>query len=335
MAELGGIEAASAEGGTALAAGFKSMAARVVAQHGKLAGLLADRTKDLEVVRQALAERAQLSRLRQELEVARNLQLSSLPQVFPPFPDRTDFEIYAAMEPAKEVGGDFYDFALVGGDRLAIMIGDASGKGVSAAMFIAIARSIIRSAIVRGASPAQAIALANSALAVENHTMMFATVFVGILDLSTGWLTYANGGHNPPYLVSEATGVRALGGITGIALGIMEDAEYDDEEVLVPEAASLVLFTDGVTEANAADDSMFGEAQLEDALARLASAGPEVTVAAIQQAVRRFADGVEQADDITVLSARFLGPVTQGGRVIPERAADQPSFGRLSMGREV
>ena len=204
LADLRGMEAASSESGTALAEGFKGMAARVVAQHRKLADLLAERTRDLEIVRQALDERAQLSRLRQELEVARHLQLSSLPQVFPPFPDRRDFEVYAAMEPAKEVGGDFYDFALLGGDRLALMIGDASGKGVSAAMFIAMGRSILRSAIVRGASPGQALALANSTLAVENHTMMFATVFVGVLDLRTGWLTYSSAGHNPPYLVTPA-----------------------------------------------------------------------------------------------------------------------------------
>jgi sigma-B regulation protein RsbU (phosphoserine phosphatase) len=311
MADLSGIEAAGSEGGTALAEGFRRMAARVMAQHTKLAGLLAERTRDLDTVRQALAERAQLSRLREELEVARHLQLSSLPQVFPPFPDRTDFEIYAAMEPAKEVGGDFYDFALLDGDRLTLMVGDASGKGVSAAMFIAMGRSILRSAIVRGASPGQALGLANSTLAVENHTMMFATVFVGVLDLKTGWMTFATAGHNPPYLVTQgdaATGaVTALAG-SGIALGIMEDAVYDDEELQVPAGASLVLFTDGVTEANAPDMSMYGEARLEAALAALASAGPEGTVHGIQAAVRRFADGMEQADDITVLSARFLGP---------------------------
>ncbi len=300
------------DAGSALAEAFKGMAARVVAQHGKLADLLAERTRDLEIVRQALAERAQLSRLRQELEVARHLQLSSLPQVFPPFPDRTDFEVYAAMEPAKEVGGDFYDFALVGGDRLAVMIGDASGKGVSAAMFIAMARSMLRSAVVRGASPAQALGLANGTLAVENHTMMFATVFVGVLDLRTGWMTYASAGHNPPYLVVPGAPVQPLGGRTGIALGVMDDAEYDDEEVQVPQNASIVLFTDGVTEANAPDMTMFDEVRLEAALGDLAREGPEGTVVAIQDAVRRFADGAEQADDITVLAARWLGPAASG-----------------------
>jgi len=308
LADLAEIEA-SAEEGTELAEGFRRMAARVTAQHRKLADLLAERTRDLDTVRQALAERAQLSRLRQELEVARHLQLSSLPQVFPPFPHRRDFEVFAAMEPAKEVGGDFYDFALLDGDRLAVMIGDASGKGVSAAMFIAMGRSILRSAIVRGASPAQALAVANSTLAVENHTMMFATVFAAILDLRTGWLTYASAGHNPPYVVSEAGGVSVLGGASGIALGILEDAEYEDEEQLVPVGGSVVLFTDGVTEANAPDLSMFEEDRLEAALAGLALAHPNEAVATILAAVRRFADGAEQADDITVLSARYLGPV--------------------------
>lgn len=308
LADLREIEAAN-EDGSALAEGFRRMAARVVAQHTRLATLLAERTRDLDTVRQALSERAQLSRLRQELEVARHLQLSSLPQIFPPFPDRTDFEIYAAMEPAKEVGGDFYDFALIGGDRLAVMIGDASGKGVSAAMFIAMGRSILRSAIVRGASPAQALALANSTLSVENHTMMFATVFAAVLDLRTGWLTYASAGHNPPYLVAEGVGVQPLGGETGIALGIMEDAEYIDGDILVPQGASIVLFTDGVTEAHDLAHAMYGEELLEAALARLQHAGPEAVVRAIQAEVLRFANGAEQADDITVLSARYLGPV--------------------------
>lgn len=325
LADLAEIEA-STEDGAALAEGFRRMAARVTAQHRKLADLLAERTRDLDTVRQALAERAQLSRLRQELEVARHLQLSSLPQVFPPFPHRRDFEVFAAMEPAKEVGGDFYDFALLDGDRLAVMIGDASGKGVSAAMFIAMGRSILRSAIVRGASPAQALAVANSTLAVENHTMMFATVFVAILDLRTGWLTYASAGHNPPYLMTEAGTVSILGGMAGIALGIVEDGVYDGEEQLVPPGSSLVLFTDGVTEANAPDKSMFEEERLEAALAGLTKAGPEVTVAAILAAVQQFAAGEEQADDITVLSARYLGPVqtpVAGGVLVTQDATGQ------------
>ncbi len=322
LADLRGIETNAGEGGSALAEGFKSMAARVVAQHGKLASLLAERTRDLEIVRVALADRAQLSRLRQELEVARHLQLSSLPQIFPPFPDRRDFEIHAAMEPAKEVGGDFYDFALIGGDRLALMIGDASGKGVSAAIFIAMGRSMVRSAVVRGASPAQALKLANGTLAVENHTMMFATVFVAVLDLATGWATYASAGHNPPYLLTpgrEAGVVRALPGQPGIALGIMEDAEYDDEEIQVPAGGSLVLFTDGVTEAHDPGFAMFDEARLEAALAELSQATPEGSVAAIQGAVRRFAGGAEQADDITVLVARYLGPVAARLAPVAER----------------
>jgi len=325
-ADLRGIEAAPGE---ALADGFKLMAGRVMAQHARLADLLAERTRDLEVVRQALSERAQLSRLRQELEVARHLQLSSLPQVFPPFPDRADFEVYAAMAPAKEVGGDFYDFALLGGDRLAVMIGDASGKGVPAAMFIAMARSILRSAIVRGASPGQALALANGTVSVENHTLMFATVFAGVLDLRTGWLTYASAGHNPPYLVGPAGGVMPLsvppGTLPGIALGILEEAEYDDQEVLVPPGASLVLFTDGVTEAHDPSGTMFGEARLEAGIAGLAQAGPEGVVAAIQAAVLQFAAGAEQADDITVLSARFLGGVGAAGvEVVAERVGVGP-----------
>ena len=316
---------ASAEEGAALADAFKRMAARVVAQHARLAALLAERSRDLEIVRNALAERAQLSRLRQELEVARHLQLSSLPRVFPPFPGRMEFDLFAAMEPAKEVGGDFYDFALVGGDRLAVMIGDAAGKGVSAAMFIAMARSILRSAIVRGASPGQALALANSTLAVENHTMMFATAFVGVLDLGTGWFTYANAGHNPPYLVT-AGDVQGIRGAAGIALGIMEDAEYEDHDVQVAAGATVVLFTDGVTEANDPDGAMFGEPSLEASLAALGQSPPEQGVAAIQRAVQNFARDAEQADDITVLALRWHGPIAAPAALTSERLSVRPEI---------
>ena len=280
-----------AGGSAALAEAFRRMAARVTAQHRRLADLLAERTRDLEIVRQALSERAQLSRLRQELEVARHLQLSSLPAVFPPFPGRTDFELFAAIEPAKEVGGDFYDFALLGGDRLALMIGDASGKGVSAALFIAMARSMLRSAIVRGATPAQALALANATLAVENHTMMFATAFLGVLDLVTGRLTWATAGHNPPYVVTQDAPPRALAGEPGVALGVLDDAAYTDETLDIARGATLVLFTDGVTEAAAPDRSFFEERRLEAALEGLAEAGPELTVTTIQGRVRDFAAG--------------------------------------------
>ncbi len=317
---------ASAEEGVALAEAFKRMAARVVAQHARLGALLAERSRDLEVVREALSERAHLTRLRQELEVARHLQLSSLPRIFPPFPDRTEFELFAAMEPAKEVGGDFYDFALVGGDRLALMIGDASGKGVSAAMFMAMGRSILRSAIVRGASPGQALALANSTLAVENHTMMFATAFIGILDLRTGWLTYASAGHNPPYVVIAGQPPLAINGSPGIALGILEDAEYDDSDVQLPQGASVVLFTDGVTEANDPEGGMFGEESLEAELAKLRLEGPEQGVARIQQALRIFARGAEQADDITVLAARWLGAAPVKADVLAKRLPVQPEI---------
>ena len=312
LAELQTIEATGGEqDGTALAAAFRQMAARVTAQHARLADLLAQRTRDLDVVRDALTERAQLFRLREELDVARRLQMGSLPAVFPPFPERTEFDLFAAMVPAKEVGGDFYDFALLG-DRLVLMIGDASGKGVSGAIFVATTRVLLRSAMVHGASPAQALATANVTLAVDNPTMMFTTAFIAVLDLATGLLTYANAGHNPPYLSAPGSassgGLQTLAGSDGIALGVLDEAEYEDATLHVAAGASLVLFTDGVTEANRPDYALYGETRLEDVLQGLELESPEDLVAGIQDAVQRFADGEEQADDITVLVARFRGP---------------------------
>lgn len=330
-----GMTAEPGAGDAALAAGFKQMAARVMAQHRKLSELLASQRRDLEIVRQALTERAQLTRMREELEVARHLQLSSLPSVFPPYPDRHDFEVFASMQPAKEVGGDFYDFVLIDADHLALLIGDASGKGVSGAIFIAMGRSLLRSAMVRGASPAQALALANSTLAVDNPTMMFATVFIAVLNLRTGWLSYASAGHNPPYLVVPDKAPEMLDRSRGIALGIVDEAEYQDEEAQMLPGSLAVLFTDGVTEANALDGSLFGEKRLTDALEALPHAGSEAAVAGVQAAVSSFTAGAEQADDITVLSVRYLGPMAdrpgadgtpaQGGAVL----AHLPAGGQL------
>jgi sigma-B regulation protein RsbU (phosphoserine phosphatase) len=293
-----------------LAAGFRHMANRVTEQHQRLSALLQERTRDLEVVRQALEERAQLTRLRQEMEVARDLQMASLPAAFPPFPERLDFEIFAAMQPAREVGGDFYDFALLDEDRLALFIGDASGKGVSAAMFVAMTRALLRSAVARGSPLPEALAIANDTLAVENDTNMFATAFIGAIDLGSGRLRYANAGHNIPYLVRGGRPLP-LAGDTGIALGAFGGFEYQEAELILRPGDGLVLYSDGVTEAHNPTYTLFGDDRLESTLAEWGEASPEAVVRLIQKTVERFASGTEQADDITILAVRYVGPAAE------------------------
>lgn len=283
--------------GAILAEAFERMAASVLARQHRLATLLEERTRDLDIVRNALAERMQLNRLREELELARTLQLSSLPATFPEDPA---FRLHAAMLPAKEVGGDFYDFLMLDGRRLAILIGDASGKGVGAAVFIAMARSLLRSAIARGATPAEALAQANDVLSADNPTMMFATAFVGILDLASGRLSFANAGHNPPLLLQRDGRQDWLRGASGIALGVMEGLDYTSGEIMLQDSDTLLLYSDGVTEAVAPDGSFYGEARLS-ALAATVTQDPAALVAAVFADVADFEQEEPQADDITML----------------------------------
>ena len=298
------LEQGDGSGGAGLAEAFQSMVESVLNRHTRLAALLAERTRDLHTVRQALDQRVLLERMVQELEVARRLQLESLPSVFPV---SSAFEMHAAMWPAKEVGGDFYDVMRLADGRLAVMVGDASGKGVAAAIFVAMTRSLLRAAISRGASPAEALGQANSALAADNPTMMFATAFVAILDPVNGRLHYANAGHNPPRVLGATPCQRALGGADGIALGVVEDFIFDDRETLLAPGETLVLFTDGVTEADRADGTLFGDDRLSDALIAGAGSEPAVLVGHIVAAVNGFAEGCPQADDITLLCLAFVG----------------------------
>ncbi len=298
------LEQQEGAGGAGLAEAFQSMVESVLQRHARLEDLLAERTRDLEVVRQALDQRVLLERVVQELEVARRLQLESLPSVFPVSPA---FEMHAAMWPAKEVGGDFYDVVTLADGSVAMMVGDASGKGVAAAIFVAMTRSLLRAAMTRGASPAEAMAQANAALAADNPTMMFATAFVAILDPATGRLRYANAGHNPPRVVDAASRQHPLGGADGIALGVVEDFVFDDRETVLTPGQTLVLFTDGVTEADRADGSLFGDDRLSAALVAHAGTLPTALVGHIATAVAGFAEGCPQADDITLLCLAYAG----------------------------
>lgn len=310
-------EAGAQGGGQVLAEAFGRMADGVLDRHGRMDTLLAERTRDLETVREALAQRVVFDRMVEELDVARRLQLSSLPTEFPV---RDAFSLHAEMRPAKEVGGDFYDVLMLPGERLALMVGDASGKGVAAAIFVAMTRSLLRAAIMRGASPAEALAQANDTLVADNPAMMFATVFVGILDCRSGRMVLANAGHDAPRrLRPDGTGAALHErGAQGVALGVMEDMSYVDHVATLAAGETLLLFSDGVTEADRADGTLFGEARLVAALAAARGSGPAATVRHIAGAVDTFAAGAPQADDITLLCFAFHGAAA--GRA-PEASA--------------
>ncbi len=246
-------------------------------------------------------------RLESELKIARNIQMSFLPKRFPPFPEITAFELHAALEPAWEVGGDLYDFFLVGEGRLLFLVGDVSGKGVPAALFMAVTKTLVKGIAEQESDPAEILAKVNRELCVDNESMLFVTMFLAILDFRTGELAFSNAGHNPPALIAPDGAVSWLALPRGVFLGIMEEAVYKTSRLALAPGARLVAFTDGVTEAMDPAQRLFGTDRLRETLERAAGLPPEVLDAAVMAAVQAFAGEAEQADDITVLTLLYRG----------------------------
>jgi sigma-B regulation protein RsbU (phosphoserine phosphatase) len=263
-----------------------------------------------------LVEVEQAEKLRaQELAHAAQIQQSILPHKFPAFPERKDFELHAAMVPAKEVGGDFFDFFLLDPEHLGFVIGDVSGKGVPAALFMAVSRTLLRAFAQHRAAPGDCLAYMNSNLAVQSDSAMFTTVFYGILNTRTGDLQFANGGHNRPYVMAVDRQPRPLSEESGPIVGIMDGFTYDTYTGRLAPGETLVLYTDGVTEARDRNDGFFGEKRLEQLLSAHSGESAEQLVASLHAAVQEFAIGEPQADDITVLALRYvntsLRPLTE------------------------
>jgi phosphoserine phosphatase RsbU/P len=253
-----------------------------------------------------LIEVEQAEKLRaQELAHAAQIQQSILPHKFPAFPDRKEFELHAAMVPAKEVGGDFFDFFLLDPEHLGFVIGDVSGKGVPAALFMAVSRTLLRAFAQHRATPGECLAYMNSNLTAQSDSAMFTTVFYGILDTRTGELQFANGGHNRPYVLAVDGQPRPLSEESGPIVGIMDGFSYDTYNGRLAPGETLVLYTDGVTEARDKNDAFFGDRRLEELLAVHCGESAEQLVASLHAAVQEFAIGEPQADDITVLALRY------------------------------
>lgn len=303
-----------------LGVAFQTMSDRIREQHLSLEKLIAERTREAEVLREALRTRDQLNALRQELDFARELQLSSLPQVFPPFPERDEFQIHAAMVPAKEVGGDFYDFFLLDHHHLGIVIGDASGKGVPAAMFIAIARSLIKAVAPLSRSPGECLAFVNTMLSADNPQTLFATCFYAVVDIRSGEVAFCNAGHPPPLILRQGTDVEAIRDVSGVALGVLEDLEYDTGLFMLAPGDAILLYTDGVTEAQDVAEKLYDEPRLIRTLGGLGTIHPEQIIGTVQQSVEVFVGDAPQFDDITMLSLRFdrYGE-TDAGQDAPQR----------------
>jgi sigma-B regulation protein RsbU (phosphoserine phosphatase) len=227
--------------------------------------------------------------------------------VFPPFSDLTDkLDIFASMTPAKDVGGDFYDFFRIDDDRIGFVIADVSGKGIPAAIFMAVSRTLIRATGIRGGSPAECISYSNKLLAGESVDCMFVTVFYGILNTTTGEIVYCNAGHNPPYVLKRNGQVEALPMSQDPMVGAIDGIEYHEGRLMLEKSDALVMFTDGVTEAMNVQNEEFGEERLEDTLAEVTLHNCQQMVEAIKADVAAFAGEAEQSDDITVLTLKRL-----------------------------
>jgi serine phosphatase RsbU (regulator of sigma subunit)/HAMP domain-containing protein len=265
----------------------------------KMAGDLQTYVKTL---RQTTAEK---ERFESELRVAHDIQMSFLKKIFPAFPDRSDFSLYATIEPAREVGGDLYDFDLVDETRLVFYVGDVSDKGVPASLVMAETMTLMKLASQQtGITPAEILRQVNVALSADNANCMFVTLFIGILDLKTGELSFSNAGHNPPLILGANGESRFVTLPDGLVLGVMPEAEYRDDTVCLEPGDMIVTYTDGVTEAMSPDRVLYSEARLRETLATLAGRGVGDTVAEIVASVRVHAAGAPQSDDIAVLALR-------------------------------
>ena len=247
------------------------------------------------------------ARIDQELEFARSIQLSALNTVFPPYPHRKDFDIYARMDTAKEVGGDFYDFYLLNEDTLGILIADVSGKGIPAAMMMMQAKTLISSLANSGINVDEVFTRANDTLCEHNDANMFVTAWMGILNLRTGLMTYVNAGHNPPLMRRNDGQFAYLKSPADFVLAGWEGFQYRRQELQLAPGDQLYLYTDGVTEATDLQESLFGEEKLLAALNEYEGNEPQAMCDKVKQDVDRFVGEAPQFDDITMLSLTYKG----------------------------
>lgn len=247
-------------------------------------------------------------RVRTELGLARKIQAAMLPPGISPYPDRKDFDICASMTPAREVGGDFYDFFLADDDRLCMVIADVSGKGVPAALYMMAAKITLSSLAKSGKSPSQILAEANNTICSNNPEEMFITVWLGILDLSTGKMICANAGHEFPVLKKPGGRYELIQDRHGFVLGGMEDMKYSEYELQMEPGSSLFLYTDGLPEAMNPDKLMFGTARILQNLNTEPERSPEKVLQSMSEAVNVYIQGMEPFDDLTMMCISYHGP---------------------------
>lgn len=250
---------------------------------------------------------AEKERIGTELALASDIQTGSIPNTFPAFPDRTDFDIFASMDPAKEVGGDFYNFFLVDNDHLAMVIGDVSGKGVPAALFMMVSNILASVRTQTGGNPAQILEFVNDKICESNKLDMFVTIWLGILELSTGKLIASNAGHEYPAIMHAGGSFELFKDKHGIVVGGMEGVRYTDYEIQLSPGDKIFVYTDGVPEATDGDNNMFGVDRMLSALNLELDASPEKVLGNVRSAVDAFVKDAQQFDDLTMLCMQYKG----------------------------
>lgn len=264
--------------------------------------------EQVRYIRESQQEHNQLESIKNDLAIAGEIQQTILPRSFPPFPELTEVvDIYASMTPAKDVGGDFYDFFQIDDERIGLVIADVSGKGVPASLFMAVSRTLLRATALRGVSSAECLTYANKLLCKESLDSMFVTVFYGIYHYKTGMMDYTNAGHNPPYLLRGGRTVECLPVASNFVVGVFDDIEFESNTLTFGIGDTLLLYTDGVTEAFNDKREQFSESNLQDILASMheSSSAKEVATSVLQS-VKTFSGDYPQSDDITLLSLQRI-----------------------------
>ncbi|MCQ2399730.1 MAG: SpoIIE family protein phosphatase, partial [Clostridia bacterium] len=257
-------------------------------------------------------------RIDAELAFAKDIQHSALPNVFPAYPDVKEFDIYATMATAKEVGGDFYDFYLLPDNRLAFLIADVSGKGIPAAMFMMQSKTLLKNLTESGLPLSDVFTVANRELSINNEKGMFVTAWLGILDYKTGEVEYVNAGHNPPMVYRRGKGFEKLNGKAGFVLAGLEGYKYKSQTLKLEAGDRIFLYTDGVTEATV-NDSLYGEERLLNYLNSHVDLGAEKMLTGVKKDVDKFTQGAEQFDDITMLMLDNNGAFNSETKVFPAK----------------
>ena len=268
--------------------------------------------RTLEYVDQIRRVTAEKERIGAELSLATDIQASMLPHIFPAFPSRSEFDIYASMTPAKEVGGDFYDYFLIDDDHLCMVIADVSGKGVPAALFMMASKIILQSVAMLGYSPAEVLRRTNDAICSNNEAEMFVTVWMGILNIKTGKMTAANAGHEFPALKRAGGTFELFKDNHGFVIGGMEGMRYKEYEIQFEPGSKLFVYTDGVAEATDANNELFGTKRMIEALNRDVNAPPMETMQNVRDAVNEFVKDAEQFDDLTMVCLEYKGTENTG-----------------------